>query len=366
MARSLDQISADLAKLDAATQGLSQNLQAVYQDYLATLGQAVKRQLILATYHLCTQTYPEEFLALTVTQREQLQANLRQLSSQGQLQIMQLGQMTNLTELATQLEEAVVAKYGAITSESDDANEESDEDLHSSAEEITEPQIIAIEEIAEPPDTVDVSTESSSTASDQETLETTADKASAMLQRLSTSLSLFSILEAEPLTPVSLAKRHVLLERHLRTILRTLSSLANHALKQVKILPDLPEMVIAAATEADGDNPGPSIPNLVSVFVEVADRHHDDDQNDDEESEVEENNETFEEADPDHDMTHLVAINLRLADIEFADHQTGLWRGRLQETLQKLKRLGRQYQTLQEEKAQAEAEHAWRAVWFEE
>ncbi|NEQ44547.1 MAG: hypothetical protein F6K00_13690 [Leptolyngbya sp. SIOISBB] len=366
MARSLDQISADLVKLDAATQGLDQNLQAVYQDYLATLGQAVKRQLILATYHLCTQTYPEEFLALTVAQREQFQANLRQLSSQGKSQIMQLGQMTNLAELTTQLEEAVVAKYGAIESDADDASEESSEDLHASAEAITEPQIAAIEATAEVPDDLIVPTEASSTASDSEPLGKASDKASAMLKRLSTSLSLFSIFEAEPLTPVSLAKRHVLLERHLRTILRTLSSLANHALKQVKVLPDLPEMVIAAATEADGDNTGPSMPNLVSVLVEVADRHHDDDQNDAEESEFEANDETFEEADPDHDMTHLVAINLRLADIEFADHQTALWRGRLQETLQKLKRLGRQYQTLQQEKAQAEAEHAWRAVWFEE
>lgn len=366
MARSLDQIAADLTKLDAVTQELDENLQAIYQDYLAALGQAVKRQLILATYHLCTQTYPEEFLALTVTQREQLQANLRQLSSQGQSQIIQLGQMTNLTDLATQLEEAVVAKYGALVSDSDDASEDSDDDIPASSEAASAPLAAATEAPIEPPATAVVPLESSATADEENTLEQASEQASMVLKRLSTSLSLSSMLEAEPLTPVSLAKRHVLLERHLRTILRTLSSLANHSLKQVNILPDLPEMVIAAATEAGEDNAGPSTPNLVSVLVEVADRQDGDDRDDDEESEFEENDETFEEEDSDHDMTHLVAVNLRLADIEFADHQTALWRGRLQETLHKLKRLGRRYQTLQQEKARAEAEHAWRAVWFEE
>ena len=384
MARSLDQISADLTKLDAATQGLDQNLQTVYQDYLATLGQAVKRQLILAAYHLCTQTYPEEFLALTITQREQLQANLRQLSSQGQSQIMQLGQMKNLTELATQLEEAVVAKYGAMASDSENISEETTpEDLTAHSEAAMVPPMEVTEVPAEPSEAaaspteplieindleapLDNDSEEPSDNSPEEPLDIDSEKASAMLKRLSTSLSLFSILEAEPLTPVSLAKRHVLLERHLRTILRTLSSLTNHLLKQANVLPDLPEMVIAAATEADGDNAGPSTPNLVSVLVEVADRSPDDDRDTDEDREFEENDESFDDEETDHDMTHLVAINLRLADIEFADHQTALWRGRLQETLYKLKRLGRRYQTLQQEKAQAEAEHAWRAVWFEE
>ena len=124
-------------------------------------------------------------------------------------------------------------------------------------------------------------------------------------------------------------------------------------------------MVIAAATEADGENTGPSMPNLVSILVELAERHSDRDEDQDEELDEDETDAALEEADPNHDMTHLVAINLRLADIEFADHQTALWRGRLQETLHKLKRLGSRYQTLQREKARAEAEHAWRAVWFE-
>ncbi|WP_204141963.1 hypothetical protein [Halomicronema sp. CCY15110] len=376
MARSLDQIATDLAKLDASTQDLDQALQTVYQSYLGIIGQAVKRQLILAAYHLCTQAYPEEFIALTVAQREQLQTGLRQLAAQGQDQIAQLGQVSNLADLAAQLEEAVVAKYGAFASNTDDDDDDDPQtaspdessplaDLPPPAETSTVESADSSSMVSEPAAAQAASTPgSSAAAAEQSDFDAASEEAAVMLQRLSTSLSLFSILEAEPLTPISLAKRHVLLERHLRAILRTLSSLANHLLKQANVLPDLPDMVIAAATEADGDSPGPSQPNLVSVLVEMADRR-DDLQDDDDE--VLDDDDAFEsDEEPEHEMTHLVAINLRLADVEFADAQAALWRGRLQETLYKLKRLGRRYRTLRQEQARAEAEHAWRAIWFDD
>jgi len=192
-------------------------------------------------------------------------------------------------------------------------------------------------------------------------------EASEMIRRLSTSLSLFSVLGTEPLSPVSLAKRHVLLERHIRAILRTLSGLTNYLLKQANILPDLPEMVIAAAVEAESGESGPNTPNVLSVLVEVGgDRAEDDTSSDPEQNDDDFDEELFTDDDDDREMTHLVAINLRLADIEFADTQTALWRSKLQEVLMKLKRLGNPYQKLQREKAKADAEHAWRAVWFEE
>jgi len=376
MARSLDQIATDLAKLDASTQNLDQTLQTVYQSYLGTIAQAVKRQLILAAYHLCTQAYPEEFIALTVAQREKLQTGLRQLAAQGQEQITQLGQVSNLTDLAAQLEEAVVAKYGASVSNTNDTDADDSQpvspdggssapDLPPSIEASTVEPSDSSPMVSESPAAgADGLSDSSSEAAEQSDFDAASEEAAVVLQRLSTSLSLFSLLEAEPLTPISLAKRHVLLERHLRAILRTLSSLANQLLKQARVLPDLPDMVIAAATEADGDSSGPSQPNLVSVLVEMTDRR--DDLQDDGDEVIDEDNAFENDEESEHEMTHLVVINLRLADIEFADAQAALWRGRLQETLHKLKRLGRRYRTLRQEQAQAEAEHAWRAIWFDD
>ncbi|NJN22833.1 MAG: hypothetical protein HC812_18725 [Leptolyngbya sp. RL_3_1] len=164
-------------------------------------------------------------------------------------------------------------------------------------------------------------------------------------------------------SPLKLAKRHVLLERQIRAVLHTLSNLANHALQQAQILPDLPEAVLTAATEAEADEQAPSIPNLLNVIVEIGGDRTEEEEEDDDDA-LAEALETELEA-PERTMTHLVAMNLRLADIEFTDTRTALWRSKIQEILKQLKKLSRHYQKLQQERAQAEAEAAWRAVWFE-
>jgi hypothetical protein len=410
MVRSLDQITKDLSKLETSTTQIDEDLKALYQDYLTVLGKAVKQQLVLAVYHLCTQAYPDEFLKLSVSQREKVQASIRKIAAQGQMQIEQLGQVMDLSSLANKLEDAVAAEFAASPSAADIMTADSAEELseesatadHAVDTEEASPEFEAIPESAfagsEPnakfgegglfgedptndPEAGDENTiaaaedsddsESDSASIKDAQLAAASKEASEMIRRLSTSLSLFSVFGTEPLSPVSLAKRHVLLERHLRAILQTLSSLANYLLKQANILPDLPEMVIAAAAEAEAGEVGPSTPNVLNVLVEIgSDRSTEDsdeeDENGDDDFDDDLDDDIFGEEDSDREMTHLVAVNLRLADIEFTDAHSALWRGKLQEALLKLKRLGSRYQKLQKEKARAEAEHAWRAVWFEE
>ena len=65
-------------------------------------------------------------------------------------------------------------------------------------------------------------------------------------------------------------------------------------------------------------------------------------------------------------MTHLAAINLRLSDLEFADVQSSMWRSKLRTALGKLRKLGKQYQRTQRELAIAEAEQAWRTIWYDD
>ena len=386
MARSLDQISTDLTTLATSTSRIDDDLKALYQEYLSVLGKAVKRQLVLAVYHLCTQAYPNEFLVLSVSQREQVQTGVRKIAAQGQTQIKQLGQVFDLSTLADKLEAAVAAKYettpeeetegetpAAVDESADNATvtnigDENPVDLDESQ---AQEDATLTDEMLETPTHAD-----ETPAADGATMAIVSQEASEMIQRLSTSLSLFAVFGSESPSPISLAKRHVLLERHLRAVLKTLSSLANLLLKQVNILPDLPEMVIAAAAEAEAGEPGPSTPNLLNVLVELGEDRPDDDQppdlpdddddNEDEDDALPNDDEEFDTKDSGREMTHLIAINLRLADIEFSDPHTALWRSRLQETLHKLKRLGEGYQKLQQEKARAEAEHAWRATWFEE
>jgi hypothetical protein len=376
MARSLEQITKDLESLEATTSRTDQELKSLYREYLSVLSSAVSRQLVIAAYHLCTQAYPEKFLNLSVSQREKVQVGIRTVASRGSRQIEQLG-------LATSVECSPSDSLNTTFSDEDSLDTESlnleSLDPESLEEGIGEETTADFQSSRDQEPAADTSTprsdrnqnsdsdlpvtleETPSASADGET--ETSEEASELVRRLMASLSLFSVFAKEPLSPVTLAKRHVLLERHLRTILQTLSSLANHLLKQAYILPDLPEVVIAAAAETDSSESGPSTPNLLNVLVEIDDNS--DSQDDSEEEDPEEESELFEDG-SDREVTHLIAINLQLADIEFADSHTALWRGKLQEALVKLKRLGTRYQKLQQEKARADAEHAWRAIWYED
>ncbi|MEH1766134.1 hypothetical protein [Nostoc sp.] len=87
MARAIERIEQDIAALKEAIRAIAVELKTAYASYLATLGLAVRKQLILASYHLCTQGYPENFLHLSLNQRQQLQQAIRKL---GQLAAEQL------------------------------------------------------------------------------------------------------------------------------------------------------------------------------------------------------------------------------------------------------------------------------------
>jgi hypothetical protein len=84
MAESISRIDQDIATLEAAIAKIAQEFHQAYEVYLIALGQGVRQQLILASYHLCTQTYPQAFLELSVSQRQKLQQGLKNLARQMQ------------------------------------------------------------------------------------------------------------------------------------------------------------------------------------------------------------------------------------------------------------------------------------------
>ncbi|NCJ06239.1 hypothetical protein GS597_06855 [Synechococcales cyanobacterium C] len=75
-----EQIQQDLKHLEQRVTQVAIELQGLYADYLQCLGSSVQQQLILASYHLCTQTHPEIFLTLSLTQRQTLQQSLQKLA----------------------------------------------------------------------------------------------------------------------------------------------------------------------------------------------------------------------------------------------------------------------------------------------
>ncbi|NJK29957.1 MAG: hypothetical protein HC851_08840 [Acaryochloris sp. RU_4_1] len=79
MATEITQIQKHLDQLTQQTVELTHEARESYQQYLALLSPAVAQKLILASYHLCTQIYPEAFLQLSLNQQQTLQQKLQHL-----------------------------------------------------------------------------------------------------------------------------------------------------------------------------------------------------------------------------------------------------------------------------------------------
>jgi hypothetical protein len=145
-----------------------------------------------------------------------------------------------------------------------------------------------------------------------------------------------------PLSPKDIAYWQAHLEEQINQVLQNLSRRANQLLQQVNVLPNrLPEPVLEVAAKVDLSSETVSPPNLLNLLIEAEE----------------------EEGKP--SMTQIIAIRLRLSEIEFADPTTAAQRSKLRQLLPQLTKLGREYQRKQKEYAIAQAESAWRSSWFE-
>ncbi|MEH1870517.1 hypothetical protein [Nostoc sp.] len=281
MARAIERIERDIAAIKEAIGAIAVELQSAYASYLNTLGLAVRKQLILASYHLCTQGYPENFLNLSLNQRQQLQQAIRKL---GQVAAEQL--------LACIKSEEVGGDEG-------DEEDKGDEGVRSSL--------------------------------------------SSGLLDSSNSQSL----DADTSNPIELVKWQQNLEEVTQEILKKLSHDANILIQKSGVLPKkLPEPILAAAAAAASEGSGeamPGPPNLLNLVIEIENEQQSEDSG----------------------LTQIMAINLRLGEIEFADVTLSSERRQIRSILVQLNKLGREYQKKHREKAIAEAEAAWRASWFE-
>ncbi|WP_217651975.1 hypothetical protein [Hydrococcus rivularis] len=86
----MQQIKQDLATLEEKVANLAVELRALYGRYLKLLSHSARKQLILASYQICTQAYPESFLKLSGRDRQKLQENLRKLGKNLQSQLLAL------------------------------------------------------------------------------------------------------------------------------------------------------------------------------------------------------------------------------------------------------------------------------------
>lgn len=98
MAGSLKEISQQLAALDQQIETLGDTFTETYRSYLKQLGQTVRQQIIMSCYKICTENYPKRFLALSMSQRQKLQDDLKTLAEQTELGLNELLQPISQTQ----------------------------------------------------------------------------------------------------------------------------------------------------------------------------------------------------------------------------------------------------------------------------
>ena len=281
MARAIEQIDRDLVVLGEAIKAIATELKNAYTIYLNLLGEAVRKQLILASYHLCTQGYPENFLTLSLNQRQKLQQAIRKLGQQ--------------------LSEKLLTYINGEEFTEDEELEEDDQDDQDEELEENNQELVVQHSRLETPDSSN---------------------------------------------PEQLARWQNSLEELTQRALKKVSYDANMLLQQAGILSKkVPEIILEAAiATSEAAEVMPSPPNLLNLVIEI------DDDEDEEES----------------SLTQIMAINLRLGEIEFADGGVASSRKQIRNILVKFQKLGREYQKKQRERSVAEAEAAWRSSWYED
>lgn len=400
MVRPVESIRKDLKALEEATATLAGDFSQIYATYLTVLGHTMRRQVIMATYHLCTQVYPEEFLVLAVSDRTRLQQGIQTLGRKAQSWLQQLMEPDQLSSDSDQrldpsdlnrLEAALAALAHAEEAQATDEDEDKDESESGSSDLADLPKAEAIApdgSQADSPETapgIGSETGSETAPETAEEFESAEDAALALdPQKLMQSVIMAAIssevqeafsdrpFTGDTLTPTLVAKHHLLLEQMIRDVLQRVSKKANQLLRKAKVIPDLPDAVVEAAADVDGVMAkGRSVPNILNVLVAIAGEGaadfdpRDDDEEEDEIQEIQALDEDEEEA-LEGTMTHLAAVQLRLSDLEFGDVQTALWRSKLRTSVGRLRKLGKQYQRAERELAIAQAEQAWRSVWYDD
>ncbi|MGD1856984.1 MAG: hypothetical protein ACFB2W_22350 [Leptolyngbyaceae cyanobacterium] len=384
-------IEQQLSKLQTQTAAIATELESLVDDYLKVLSQASKRQLVLAAYHVCTQIYPDNFLELSLSQRDRLQQQLRELGNRIHPQFCDKWETAKRLSLRP-AEEDGLAVIRQLFLEAASAREQSNSDNSQSTDK-------------ESPATAQSSDKPSSElteSSPQRPPETLLADIQTLIDSDRTDVP--DSEPSGPMQPAQIMRRQILIEKAIRDVLKTASEQANDILQKANVMPELPQALLSAASDAErlGQTPMKT-PNLVRLSIKVI--HEPGNDIDKDAFEPESGSESADEAqseswseeaeisasiitredisEPPTDETddspessesmprflqidalpEFVVIHLRLAEIEFAETNTAVWRSRIRKKMGQLKRVGHAYKDAERQLAIARAEDAWRASW---
>jgi hypothetical protein len=346
MTASLEQIDRDLDALRQAAQSLTQTGEQHYKRYLERLGRAVRQQMILASYHVCTQVYPEHFLQLSIPERQQFQEQLKHLAAQTETALKNCWSAPPMLSFpvinfAESYIEAVAADSTPLPT----------------GENVPEMNL---------PETNSPSTDSPGTDSPGTNLpetdlpdsfpQTDWQPSGSVQFEVQSDIEVSEPQLPEPDWTVMPSVREILeelkqaqanTEAQIAEILHKASKKLDQHLQSAKVLPATPlEMVleIAAKAEAVG-RPVTRNPNLLTAMVD-----------------------TPSERDPDHAPSHesaVIAVYLQLGEIEFNDTALMAERNQLRKFSAQLEKLDQRIHKKLREQQTILAANAWQSTWEE-
>ena len=351
MIKPIQQIERELENIESAVLETATEFQDRYRDYLDLLSKSVKQQLILASYQICTQFYPQSFLALSLSNKQNLQQTLRQIGIEIQPQLLSIieqqelepepNELNLMAELIKNLPKAKLKSKSSrekenssnlpISEESASEEESPEIDLELIKAELANVDIANIELIA-----IDASEE----------LERDEGEAEKEKEKKATN---------EPIelkNPEHLLLWYKQIERKIKQNLDRTSKEVNKCLQNSQIIPRrIPSKIIDVAIQAEGNKGGknnrklPNAPNIIHLSVET-DRNK--------------------KSTNSQNSTQISLLRLRLAEIEFNDPTLNAQRGQIRKLMAKISKLKAQYKAIKYQVAVAEAQAAWRSSWYED
>jgi hypothetical protein len=395
----IHRLEMELAALREQSKSLAEQLYQADRDYLIALGAAARQQLILATYRICTQKYPQQFLGLSFADRQKLQQALRQAArdlaaqleknlllpvpapSKRKLRLVETSSSANAgsrnnadgdrdddgSPSAAEMAAALAAAFNSLvhiesieladltTSSApetvafdDDDDDEDDEDDDENNEDDDGDDEDS--DASEQPNTDRPAGDGHPEAGDDPDQANAAEPDPlAAIDDATAAAMLASGTLPNPLLDVAENPGQVLIWQRSREklttgTLRTQSHRVNDLLRSAGVLPrKLPAAVLEIATKADLSDATSQAPNLIDLTI---DGPLDDDSS--------------------KSAARFVVVHLRLSEIQFNDPILQQRLGPVRRLLDQLDQLKTRYEKLQQQQAIAAAESAWRSAWFED
>ncbi|MEM7592373.1 MAG: hypothetical protein AAF383_12770 [Cyanobacteria bacterium P01_A01_bin.83] len=323
MTKSIQQVKQDLDNLKSTVANTAIELEKLYSSYLDLLSHSLQQQLIFACYQICTEIYPQEFLNLSLSEKQELQQSLRRMGVQLKSE---LTEIINYKELEPEpLEVNLMAELLKNLPKPKKNKGESTEEEPEINLELVKAELENIE-LIEIGSAVEFSEEEETEALPTERVD-------------------FE-------NPKHLISWHKQIERVIKKTLDKTSSKVNKCLQDSSVIAEaIPRKVIEVAMQADSSRGGANnskssgFPHIMHLAIET---------------------EKKKKPQPSPKAVQISLLRLRLAELEFSDHILSAKRREIRNLLSKITKLNSKYESIQQEIAVIEAQAAWRSSWYED